>query len=315
MKAITFNEFGPIEVLTLSDLPAPESHRGAVLVRVRAASINPLDWKIRRGTQKLMSGTHFPKLSGADFAGVVEQVGEGVTGLSPGDEVYGSTGSMKEGAMAELVRVSPESIARKPASLDFPTAASVPVVALAARTALRGLPELPPGARVLVNGCTGGVGLYATQLARRLGAHVTGACSAAGRELALAHGCHEVLDYRAEPVTASGRRFDLVLELSGHLSFDAAEAVLSPHGTYLDFEPSPAGLVGNALANPFRSHKHRYVLTTVKSADLTELAGEFDRGELRPAPVRTFARSEFRAAYELAERGAVQGKIVIRLDA
>jgi NADPH:quinone reductase-like Zn-dependent oxidoreductase len=314
MKAITYNEFGGIDRLALADLPDPQVEKGHLLVRVHAASINPIDGKIRRGQLKLMSGTHFPKTVGSDFAGVVTEVGAGVEGFSVGDAVYGCMDSMKHGSLCELISVPPAVLSRKPASLDFVAAAAVPIVAQAALQAMRDVAAVKPETRVLVNGCTGGVGLYALQIASQMGAQVTGVCGAAGLAIAHSFGARDVIDYRRESIGQSGQRFDVLLELSGKLPFSESHDLLEAHGIYIDIEPSPAGLVGNTLANPFRAQKHRFLMTTSKTADLDELAQGFDRGTLRTTPTTAFDLADFRDAFTLAEKGGVIGKVVVRLS-
>ena len=313
MKAITYGAFGDIDVLELSSIELPSPSHDAVQVRVVAASLNPIDGKIRRGELKLMSGSHFPKIAGQDFSGVVVAVGREVTTFAVGDEVYGCCRGMKDGALAELVNAPAAFVAKKPPTLDHLTAASVPIVAQAAMQSLAGVAHVRAGTRVLVNGCTGGVGLYALQLAKRMGAEVTGVCGTSGVELAREYGASTVIDYTKEDVLASGREFDALLELSGRLPFDRAHAVLAHHATYVDFSPSPAGIVGNTLANPFRDQKHKFVMTESRTADLDSLRAAFESGELRPAPVRVFAFEDFREAYRLVEKGSVLGKVVLKV--
>ncbi|HTN86451.1 MAG TPA: NAD(P)-dependent alcohol dehydrogenase [Sorangium sp.] len=314
MKTITYARFGGPEVLALSDTtPPPPSREGRLLVRMHAVSLNPLDGKIRRGEARLLSGARFPKTPGIDFAGVVEGVGPGVVGFSVGDRVFGGLGSMKEGYLSELISVPARVAAKMPANLDFVGAASVAVVGLAALQALRDVGRVKAGARVLVNGCTGGIGPYALQLAKRMGAHVTGVCGTEGVALARDFGADAVVDYRRESITSSGQRFDVVLDLSTRLPFEAARVLLAERGTYVGFEPAPAQIIGAAVLNIFRAHKHRFLFAKATTSDLGELGRLIGSGELRLAPTQVFELSEFRRAFELAEKGGVAGKIVIRL--
>ncbi|HYO64837.1 MAG TPA: NAD(P)-dependent alcohol dehydrogenase [Archangium sp.] len=315
MKAITYSEFGGIDVLKLSEVEAPRPHKGEVLVRVHAASINPLDAKIRRGDLKLMSGTRLPKLIGNDFAGVVVALGEGVEGLAVGEEVYGGVRSAKDGCLAEYVTTPAQNVARQPASLSFIEAATVPVVAVAALQGLRKVGEVKKGMSMLVNGCTGGVGLYALQLARHLGARVTGVCGTEGVALAREFGAEQVIDYRQQRLSEHGQRYDVLFELSGRLPFSQAHELMNEHGVYIDINPSPAGLVGNTLANPFRAQKHRFLLTQINTRDLEELTRLFEARVLRPRVDKVFPLPDFAAAFTYAERGGVQGKVAIQLVA
>lgn len=262
---------------------------------------------------KLIAGGHFPKRPGLDFSGVVEAVGDAVSDLVPGDEVFGAARSMSEGAFAEHVLVHARAIAKKPSTLDHATAAAVPTVAIAALQSLRNIVKVAQGDRILVNGCTGGVGIFAIQLAKRAGAHVTGVAGSAGLELARELGADEVVDYKKASIARGGGRFRAILELSGRLPFENAHAILDPDGLYVDFSPSPASLIGNALANPFRSHKHVFAMTAATRADLDEIAGLLAANALRPPPVRVFTLEDFRSAFELAESGAVIGKVVVAI--
>ncbi|MBY0502806.1 MAG: NAD(P)-dependent alcohol dehydrogenase [Bryobacteraceae bacterium] len=314
MKAVVYNAYGGREVLALEDLPEPgEPGAGELRIRVLAASVNPVDRKVREGQLKLIAGRHFPKRPGLDFCGIVEAVGEGVSGYHPGDVVFGGAGSMSEGAFAEYVLVKTTSVAQKPASLDDATAAGVPVVAIAALQALRDLAKVRPGNRVLVNGCTGGVGLFALQLAKQFGAIVTGVCGTDGVSLARQFGATEVIDYKKTPVSELPSKFQAILELSGKLAFNDAENLLEEGGLYVDFSPSPAALIGNMIANPFRHHKHVFAMTAAKTPDLNWLSEQIDAGELRPAPTVVYPLERFLEAFTHAESGGAIGKTVVEL--
>lgn len=316
MKALIYHAYGGRDVYALAEIPDPgDPGPGQVRVRVHAASINPVDGKVRRGELKLIAGGRFPKRPGLDFSGVVEAVGAGVTGLGAGDAVYGGTGSMSDGAFAERVVVAATSIARKPASLGHEIAAGVPTVSMAALQSLRDIVKVSGGDRVLVNGCTGGVGVFAVQIAKRSGATVVGVCGADGVGLARELGADEVIDYRAASITDHGTTFRAILELSGKLPFEAAHGILDKTGVYVDFSPSPASLIGNTIANPFRQHKHLFAMTAAKTADLEWVAHEIDAARLRPAPTRVLPLARFAEAFETAEAGGVIGKIVVSIAA
>jgi NADPH:quinone reductase-like Zn-dependent oxidoreductase len=312
MKTITYSHFGSPGVLTLSDAAPPSPRGGHLVVRVHAVSINPLDGKIRRGEARLLSGTKFPKTPGLDFAGVVEGVGEGVSGFRVGDDVFGGLDSFKVGYLSERISVPARVVAKMPRSLDYVGAAAVTVVGLAAQTAVE-VARLRKGSHVLINGASGGLGPYAIQLAKAEGAQVTAVSGTSGVALARELGADTVIDYRRESVTASGRTFDAVLELSGRLPFRDARTLLKPGGVYVDFEPGPAKLLGAAVQNPFRSRQHRFVITRSTTAALEALGRRLDAGALRLGPTQVFELSEYRRAFELAEQGGLVGKAVVRL--
>jgi len=314
MKALTYHGYGDRSVLALEDQPDPGAPRaGDVRVRVLASSINPVDGKVRRGELKLIAGGHFPKRPGLDFSGEVEAIGEDVSGIKVGDAVYGAARSMSEGAFAEYVLVHAAAIAKQPSTIDQTTAAGVPTVANAALQALRDIVKVARGDRILVNGCTGGVGIYAIQIAKHAGAIVTGVCGTNGVSLARELGADEVVDYKKGDVLGGSTKYRAILELSGKLSFDFAQERLDEHGLYVDFSPSPAALIGNTIANPFRSRKHVFAMTAAKTADLEFIAKEIDAGRLRPAPTRVFPLERFADAFTLAEAGGVVGKVVVRV--
>lgn len=312
MNALIYSRFGGPELLQHTRQPAPRVRAHHLLIRVRAVSVNPIDGKIRRGELRLLSGARFPKSTGSDFAGVVEEVGAGVSGFSVGDRVFGFPGSMREGTLAELITVAATSVARVPPGLDDVGAAAVSMVGLAALQALRDVARVAPGERVLVNGATGGVGLMLIQLARARGAHVTAVTSAAGLAAARQYGAEVVHDYRARPLSKLGARFDVVFDLSTKLSFAEARGLLTPRGRHVGFEPSPLSLMASALLGPFRRQKQLVLVTKPSARDLAELAGKFQAGELLPPPVEVFELPDARSAFERSERGGVIGKVVIR---
>lgn len=312
MKAVQYDDYGGREKLYLADVPDPgDPGAGGLRVRVHASSVNPVDGKIRRGELKLLAGHRFPKRPGIDFSGVVEAVGAGVVSIAAGDAVYGSVAQMGHGAFAEHVVVHAASVAPKPASMPHALAAGVPVVGIAALQVLRDLVKVAAGDRILVNGCTGGVGLYALQIARQAGAVVTGVCGTEGVDLARRMGAHEVVDYRQGPLSPAAASLRAILELSGRLPFEQAEAWLADHGQYVDFSPSPAALVGSAIANPFRPHKHVFAMTAARTADLGWLADHLDRGLLQAPPTTVLPLERFAEAVALAEQGGRIGKVVV----
>ncbi len=314
MRAIVYHRYGSRDVLALEDVADPGlPGRGDVRVRVHASSINPVDGKVRRGELKLIAGGKFPKHPGLDFSGVVEAVGEDVTGFAVGDAVYGGARGMSDGALAEHAIVKAAAIAHKPLTLDHCVSAGVPTVAIAALQVLRDMVAIKSGDHVVVNGCTGGVGLFALQIARNAGARVTGVCGTDGVATARDFGAETVIDYRTGDLMTDALSAQAILELSGHLAFGDAERLLDEGGLYVDFSPSPAALVGNAIANPFRHHKHVFAMTAAKTADLKHLAQAIESGTLRAAPTQVLPLERFAEAFEWAEGGGVIGKVVVKI--
>ncbi len=312
MKAVTFDRYGDVGVLLVGEQQAARPGRGEVRVRVKASSLNPIDWKVRSGEMALMSGRRFPHALGSDLVGIVVEVGPAVRSLSVGDEVYGGVNAMKGGAYAEEVTTSAKNLARKPRGVSFVEAAAIPVAGVAALQGLRDLGRVAKGTRVLIHGCTGGVGTFALQIARRMGAHVTGTCSQANAALARELGADEVIDYRSSDLEKKGP-FDVLFELSGKLRFAAARRLLAPRGVFVNPTPTPQVIIGSAIANLFRAQKHRCLLSAPNTKDLEELSSLVEAGALRSVVRRTFRLDEIREAHRYGEKGGSVGKVAIEI--
>jgi NADPH:quinone reductase-like Zn-dependent oxidoreductase len=325
MNAIVRRRWGrPSDVVERAEIPKPEPADDEVLVRVRATSINRSDYYALGGVAVLMrpmiGGFLRPKSErfGGDFAGIAEAVGENVTDVKPGDEVFG----VRTGAFAEYVAVK-TAVARKPANLSFEEAAAVPVAALTALQALRDHGNLQPGQRVLVNGGSGGVGTFAVQLAKALGAgHVTAVCSPRNVERVRSLGADRVVDYAREDYTRSGDRYDLIVDVAGSRSWRANRRVLAPDGM-LVLAGAPTG---NRLTGPMgrlarlwlasRPGTRRLVFFICKPnrPGLALLRELIEAGKVRPAIDRVYPLAEIADALETMGGGHVQGKLVVRID-
>ena len=232
MKAIVYHDFGSPDVLRLDEVEKPVPNDDQLLIKVRALSVNPLDWHFMEGVPYIARPLAFGFLKptvtrlGVDYAGTVEAVGKNVTEFKPGDEVYGN----RFGAFAEYVVATGKALALKPASLTFEQAASIPVAALTALQALRDTGKIQPGQKVLINGASGGVGTFAVQIAKSFGAEVTGVCSGRNAEMVRSIGADHVIDYTKEDFTKSGQRYDLILDNVGNRSLSECRRVLNPKG-------------------------------------------------------------------------------------
>lgn len=320
MRAVVQDRYGPpADVLRAADVAAPLPGPGEVLVRVRAASVNAADWHLVRGAPvfvRLASGLRRPKhpIPGTDVAGVVEAVAAGVTRLRPGDEVLGWC----NGAFAEQAVAPEDHFVARPPAITFEQAAAVP---LAATTALQGLRDragLRAGQSVLVIGASGGVGTFAVQIAKALGAEVTGACSARNVELVRSIGADHVVDYAREDVTAGPARYDVIFQLGGTASPLALRHRLNPGGT-LVLSSGQGRLSGldriakAALASPFVGRRLVPFLATWKPADLAAVAELLAAGTVVPVVDRTYPLAETPAAVTYVEAGHTRGKVVITL--
>lgn len=313
MKAVHVLGPGGPEQLVVRDVPMPRPRGDQVLARVHAASVNPLDWKVRRSAVRVIYGLKFPFIPGFDFAGVVETVGSNVRRFQPGDSVYG--GTTTGGCHAEYVAVNEASVALKPASLTLVEAASVPAAGLTALQALPVRAHVQPGARVLINGASGGVGSFAVQIATVLGADVTAVVSGANVEFARVLGAKRVVDYTRENFTELDDRFDVIFDVVPNRSFPQCARLLSRDGIYLTSMPGPGPFLWRLVtrvARPFGYRKQCWwVMLKPNREELEQLAGFVDKSGVRPAVERTFTLDDATTAHGLMESGHVRGKIVI----
>jgi len=245
-------------------------------------------------------------------AGVVTGVGARVRRFRPGDEVFGATNPFQGGAFAEFASLPEGALAVKPPALSFEQAAALPITGLAALYSLRELGEIHQGARVLIYGSSGSAGLFAVQLGKQLGGHVTGVCGTDGVELCKHLGADVVLDYRSGPVTLHGP-YDIVVDFSGHFGFEAARHHMAEHGRFIDPSPTVPQFLGAKIANPFRSQKDLMLQTESKSEDLEYLASLVESGKLKVTIAKSFPIAQALQAFALQEQGGVVGKIVVTI--
>jgi NADPH:quinone reductase-like Zn-dependent oxidoreductase len=325
MKAVRYYRYGPPDVLGLQDVGRPAIGDGEVLVRVRAASVNPLDWHFMRGAPylvRLMAGLSRPKASarrlGADMAGSVEAVGRGVTGFVPGDEVFG--GLEERGTLAEYISIREDAVVlKKPVNLTFEQAAAVPVAAFTALQALRDHGRVQPGQKVLVNGASGGVGTFAVQIAKALGAEVTGVCSTPNVELVASIGADHVVDYTREDFTRTERGYDLLIDIAGSRTLAETRRVLVPKGVLVVVGgPDKGRWIGPfgrtltmALQSPVVSQRMVSFLAHQNQDDLAFLSELLQAGKITPVIDRTYPLNEVPEAVRYLETGHARGKVVI----
>jgi NADPH:quinone reductase-like Zn-dependent oxidoreductase len=323
MKAIVSRCYGAPDVLEFADVEKPVPADNEVLVKVHAASVNPLDWHYMRGSPyflRLSSGVGAPKdpRMGADFAGTVEAVGKDVTRFKPGDEVFGGW----RGAFGEYVNM-PEhrGLALKPANITFEQAASVPVAAITALQALRDKGKLESGQKVLINGASGGVGTFAVQIAKSFGAEVTGVCSTRNVEMVRSIGADHVFDYTTEDYTDSGQNYDLIIDNVGNHSLSANRRVLAAGGTLVMVGGQGGNWlgplmrpIGALILSPFVKEELVMILARLDKDDLATLSDLMQSGEMTPVIDRRYSLSEVPAAIAYSEEGHARGKIIINLE-
>jgi NADPH:quinone reductase-like Zn-dependent oxidoreductase len=319
MRAIVRDKYGSADVLKLQEVEKPELVDDGVLVRVRASSVNRADWYFMTGTPwagRPSMGLLRPKsrLIGGDFAGTVEAVGKDVTDLQPGDEVFGA----RSGSFAEYV-CARMGVAPKPENLTFEEAAAVPVAALTALQGLRDHGQLQPGQKVLVNGASGGVGTFAVQIAKALGAEVTAVCSTRNVQQARSLSADHVIDYTKEDFTRSGRLYDLLFDNAGSRSWSECRRVLEPHAKLvLVGAPKADPLLGPLrhvvrirLASMRGSQKAVFFIAKVNKPDMAVLRELVEAGKVTPVVERRYDLSEVADALRYMGEGHAQGKIVI----
>ncbi len=323
MTAIVQDRFGsdPAQVLRLGRVPRPELTPDRVIVKVRAAAVD-------RGTVHLLSGHPYlvrlagyglrrPKnpVPGLDVAGTIEAVGADVTGLAPGDEVYGTC----EGSFAEFARTKPDRLAPKPANLSFEEAAAIPVSGLTALQGLRDKAHVEEGERVLITGASGGVGSYAVQIAKARGAEVTGVCSATKADLVRSLGADRVVDYTAQDVTSGDERFDVILDIGGNTPVSRLRKVLTPEGRLVIVGGENGGRwtggvqrqVGAALLSPFVSQTLTMFVSSENSADLAALTELVEAGDVAPTVERVYPLADAATALRHVAAGRTRGKVAI----
>ncbi|UOQ50821.1 NAD(P)-dependent alcohol dehydrogenase [Hymenobacter cellulosivorans] len=314
MKAIYFEQYGPAEVLRYGEQPTPTPGADQILVRVHASSVNPVDWKVRAGSLKLVTGGSFPKIPGRDVAGTVAAVGENVTRFQPGDRVYGMPDGVG-GANAEYAVLPGQAAAFMPEKLSFEQAAAVPLGAITALQGLRDKGQLLSGDRVLINGASGGVGTFAVQLAKALGAgEVTGVCSPDNAELVRSLGADRVLNHHEQDFTQEISRYDLIFDAVAKSSYLASKAALRRNGRYVTTAPDPKDMAAGVLASVFSNKKMSLFVAANRGTDLALISAWLQAGALRPIIAQTFPLPETAAAHRLSEAGRVAGKIVLTVE-
>jgi NADPH:quinone reductase-like Zn-dependent oxidoreductase len=324
MRAVVYRCYGSPSVLELAAIEKPVAADHQVLVKVLSAALNPLEWHYMRGSPYIMrmsSGLGRPDNPrfGTDFAGTVEAVGKKVTRFKPGDAVFGS----RRGALSEYITVSETgALALKPANVTFEEAAGVGIAAITALQALRDFGHARPGDKVLINGASGGVGTFAVQIAKTLGAEVTAVCSTRNAELVRSLGADHVIDYTHENFTQLGQRYDLILDNVGTQSLSDMRRVLQPDGMLVMIGGVTKGPwlgpmllpLQAALMSPFVDEQMSFMLAEMNQADLIALGELIRAGKVKTIIDRRYTLQEVAAAVEYLEAGHARGKVIVNLQ-
>ncbi|MEO8500719.1 MAG: NAD(P)-dependent alcohol dehydrogenase [Vicinamibacteria bacterium] len=318
MKAIIYRKFGPPHNLQYQDVEKPTPGDDQALIRVRAAALNPLDWRLMSGGPPVVRfllnlGKPRIKRPGVDFAGEVEAVGPNVTQLKPGDAVFGGC----KGAFAEYVCASESRAVLKPENMTFEQASSVPVAGLTALQGLRDKGRIQPGQKILINGASGGVGTFAVQIAKSFGAEVTGVCSTGNLEMVRSIGANRVIDYSREDFTRGAQRYDLILDNVGNRSPSECRRVLAPNGICViagapkKVLPILGLMLKAAVFSRLVSQKFPTFVASFNRADLTFLHDLMKAGKVRPVIDRQYPLRDAAEAMAYAEQGHSRGKVVL----
>jgi NADPH:quinone reductase-like Zn-dependent oxidoreductase len=308
MKAVRIHNYGGPEVLKYEAAPRPQPGKGEVLIRVHAAGVNPIDWKVRAGYMKDFIPHSFPLILGWDVSGVIEEVGPKVSRFKKGDEVYSLADHTRNGAYAEYIVVRESEVALKPKSLHHIRAAAIPLAALTAWQTLFDTAELQPRQRVLIHAAAGGVGHFAVQLAKWKGAHVIGTASAKNHEMLYKLGADEMIDYTTQRFEDVAGNIDVVLDTIGSDTQERSWQVLKTGGVLVSLVQQPSEKEAN-------EHGARGIRLGARAngQELAEIAKIIDAGKLAPVIDRILPLSEARRAHELSQSGRTHGKIVLRV--
>ncbi len=311
MHAIRFHEYGGAEVLKYEEAPKPAPKPDELLIRVKAIGVNPVDWKMRRGDVKFLSGKAMPKIPGGDFAGVVEAAGPDAQGFKEGEEVFGAINAFKGGAYAEYLCAKPEMVARKPSSMSMTEAASLPIAALTAYQGILQICQGKAGQSILINGGSGGVGSFAIQIGRAHGLEVTAVCSSQNTAFCKELGADHVINYDRDSIASAGRKWDIFFDVVPNMNFKTTRPLIHSTGHYLSTLPGPFTMLIAPVMNLFSGRKAHSIIIKSRTADLAALADLYQSGQLKPVIQEVLPLSEGRKAHEISERGRVRGKLVL----
>ena len=312
MRAIIFNAYGPPEVLQESIVANPKVGPDKLLIEVRAAGVNPIDWKIRKGNFRIITGRRFPRIPGTDIAGIVKETGKNVSEFNTGDEVMAMVNAITgQGGYAEFAVTDPKYTCKKPVNLSFMEAAAVPGSAITALQVLHRKLHLRKGQQLLINGASGGVGTYAVQIAKILGGVVTGVCSGRNKDLVISLGVDRFIDYSRTDFTKQDQSYDAIFDAVGNLHFTDCRPVLSANGTFITIVPNAKKILFSLLTAFLPGKKCRFVSVLPKKDDLLWLKQKIEEEKIRVVLDRTYPLESAKEAHEYMEKGHAQGKVVL----
>ncbi len=316
MKAVVINKYGPVEVLEYTKVLQPQLKPNYLLVKMHATSVNPVDFKIRKGQLRFITGFRRPKIKilGFDVAGEVVETDENVKTFKRGDRIFALISIIRGGANAEYVSIPESSAALKPANLSFQESAAVPLASLAALQALRDRGKISPGKQVLINGASGGVGTFAVQIAKALGAVVTGVCSSKNIEMVKSLSADNVIDYTKEDFTKSHNVYDIIYDVVANRSFSDCKNALTRKGIYITTVPNPSTVAHVFRTSLFPGKKATFVMVKPSGKDLDFIKELIEADKIKPVIDRIFPLFQVAEAHNYCEAGHTIGKSVIKVE-
>ena len=310
MKAAVFSRYGGNEVVEVRDIAVPVPARGEILVRVHAASVNPVDWKVRYGQARIFTGSKFPKVLGCECAGEVFETGAGATKFRKGDRVVMFTSVRRLGAFAEYACTGEDTVYPMTEGISFEHAACLPIAGLTALQSLRDHGRIVVGKKVLINGAAGGVGHFAVQIAKVFGAEVTGVCSGRNADLVKGLGADRVIDYGNEDFTRGSGQYDLIFDAVSRSSFWSSREVLAPRGIYVSTLPN-ATIVAQIITTLLPGRKARQMWVKPNTGDMTWMMDRIKEGKVKVVIGQSYPLDRVKEALAASEGGRTRGKIVV----
>jgi len=297
----------------IRDVALPSPGQNDVLVKVHAASVNPVDWKIRSGMTRILTGHTFPKILGSECAGEIAETGVGVTRFKKGDQVIVCPGIRRLSAFAEYVISSGQNTFGKPRNITFEQASGIPVAGLTALQALRDLGHIERGMNVLINGASGGVGHFAVQIAKVFGAVVTAVCSGANADFVKDLGADRTIDYVKEDFTKGEERYDIIFDAVTKRTFDECRRALTPTGIYINTLPSFSVLMNQFITGLLIRQRAAFVMDRPNAADMEWMRTRIEEGRIRIVIDKVYPLEQIREAFAYSETGRARGKIIIEI--
>ncbi len=315
MKAVITKDYGSVDVLSIESVDKPTINDNEILVEVKAVSINPIDWRIRTGEMRMITGRIPPRILGADYSGVVNKIGKNITSYKKGDEVYGliNNAKVKEGTYADFVKVKESEICLKPNNCSFEEAASLPLVSLTAYLAIVNTAKVKKGSNILINGCTGGVGSVAVQIAKALGCNVTGICSSKNFDFARKLGTDKMIDYKKNNVLEKTEIYDTIFDTVGNLKFSKSKKILRAKEVYVTTAATFTAILFTPIFNLFRSKKSKVIIANPNSDILTVVKQMVETGKIKSKISKTFDFEQIKEAHKMSQNGGFCGKIVLKV--